>query len=86
MCACPYMSVCVFSLSDGGMVVITEVFRTHYLRGFSGAVVGEILEPIKGASLNAEPMQLYDLLVKKGEPEGLIVTLQLKDLGNWKER
>uniref|UniRef100_A0AAZ3PS29 Cation channel sperm-associated protein subunit beta n=1 Tax=Oncorhynchus tshawytscha TaxID=74940 RepID=A0AAZ3PS29_ONCTS len=70
----------VIYFSDGGMVVITEVFRTHYLKGFSGVVVGEILEPIKGASLNAEPVQLYDLLVKKGEPEGLIVTLQLKDL------
>ncbi|KAK6307500.1 hypothetical protein J4Q44_G00226480 [Coregonus suidteri] len=70
----------VIYFSDGGMVVITEVFRTHYLRGFSGVVVGEILEPIKGASLNAEPMQSYDLLVKKEEPEGLIVTLQLKDL------
>nr|XP_023849814.1 uncharacterized protein LOC111968465 isoform X2 [Salvelinus alpinus] len=70
----------VIYFSDGGMVVITEVFRTHYLGGFSGVVVGEILEPIKGASLNAEPMQLCDLLVKKGEPEGLTVTLQLKDL------
>ncbi|XP_071244764.1 cation channel sperm-associated auxiliary subunit beta-like isoform X8 [Salvelinus alpinus] len=70
----------VVYFSDGGMVVITEVFRTHYQGRFSGAIVGEILEPIKGASLNAEPMQLCDLLVKKGEPEGLIVTLQLKDL------
>ncbi|XP_055771046.1 cation channel sperm-associated auxiliary subunit beta-like [Salvelinus fontinalis] len=70
----------VIYFSDGGMVVITEVFRTHYHGGFSGAIVGEILEPIKGASLNAEPMQLCDLLVKTGEPEGLIVTLQLKDL------
>ncbi|CAB1331204.1 unnamed protein product, partial [Coregonus sp. 'balchen'] len=57
-----------------------HVGKVIYFRGFSGVVVGEILEPIKGASLNAEPMQSYDLLVKKEEPEGLIVTLQLKDL------
>ncbi|XP_019909958.2 cation channel sperm-associated protein subunit beta isoform X2 [Esox lucius] len=70
----------VIYFSDGGMMVITDVFRSHFLEGFAGAVVGEILEPFKGASLKEEPMQSHDLVVMKDGQEGLSVVLQLRDL------
>ncbi|KAL0969738.1 hypothetical protein UPYG_G00231630 [Umbra pygmaea] len=69
----------VIYFSDGGMMVITDVFQSHYLKGFSGAVAGEILEPFRGSSLNEEPIQSHDLLVKEG-PGNFSVTLQLRDL------
>ncbi|KAJ7985014.1 hypothetical protein DPEC_G00360740 [Dallia pectoralis] len=67
----------VIYFSKGGMMVITDVFQSHFLKGFAGAVAGEILEQFRAASLQEEPMQSHDILVKK---DGLDVILELGDL------
>ncbi|XP_062325604.1 cation channel sperm-associated auxiliary subunit beta-like [Osmerus eperlanus] len=68
----------VIYFSDGGMVVITEVFLKHYFSGFDGMVAGEILVPIRAASLTDEPIQHCDLLVIKTDTKGFIVNLVIQ--------
>ncbi|XP_051955814.1 cation channel sperm-associated auxiliary subunit beta-like [Xyrauchen texanus] len=67
----------VIYFSAGGSVMITDLLLTHYQKGFACAVAGNVIEPVGGASLEAEPIQGYHLLVEKEVVEGLYVYLKL---------
>ena len=62
-------------------MVIKEVFLKHYFRGFDSMVSGEILLPIRAASLRDEPIQHCNLLVIRKDPNGFVVNLVVQSQG-----
>ncbi|KAG5270804.1 hypothetical protein AALO_G00172500 [Alosa alosa] len=54
----------IFSLSSGGKVVITSVFRKHFITGYVAVAEGEVIEQLRAPSVYAEPLQSTDLVIR----------------------